>query len=606
MYQESVLKNMKKLNNISVCRISLFILFSLFFDNKYIYILLCLLLLIYSVKESFIYLLLISLILLCNSITIDFIPYGIVERKVNNYFVVDKILYKTEIYSDDINIADIIYTKDGIYYDSIDKLKKNIKFKNNTFNVIYNLKIKNYIYNRIQNFNDKERIGLNKFLYNINNYDDISFNLGYGLSAYYLIKEISKRNKAVGIVFLLTYIVLFYFDPKFYILIIDFILKDNKYYKYWLKLLLIALINNCLFYNYSIIIPLLLSLRNRIDLNIDFKGFLVLIESMIFGYVNLISIIIFKYLIYIQIFLLCFSIILLLFPCFASFYRLLLSIYSSINESSIELRGSITVLGFIIYFLCLYLFKINNENIKIILILFIILSPFNNPFLKISFIDVGQGDSELIRLPFYKGNILIDTGSKYNYFKLKNYLYSESIYKIDYLIITHDDSDHNGNIDSLKNDFKIKNIITIGEDIYLNDLKLKYLYIDDFDNDNDNSLVYWSSINDISFLFTGDISSIAERKLIDKYVQLDVDILKASHHGSNSGNSEYFIANTNPSISIISTSGKYGHPSSETINTFNSFLVDYYITKDVGNVEFYLTRLINILKTQNGDFAIIR
>ena len=161
----------------------------------------------------------------------------------------------------------------------------------------------------------------------------------------------------------------------------------------------------------------------------------------------------------------------------------------------------------------------------------------------------------------------------------------------------------NINIEKIKN---IKNIIIEGKDIGLKYLNLKYLYIDDFDNDNDNSLVYYLNINDIKFLFTGDISSKAEEKLVNRYGDLDIDILKVTHHGSSTGSSEYFIKSILPKISIISTSGQYNHPSNITIENLEKYLSKYYITKDDGTIEIYLTGLINILKSEHGDFVIIR
>lgn len=597
---------MKRLNNISVCRIVLFVIFSIYFNNPYLYVAIGIVLCFYRFKESLIYTALILLIILTNSINIDYIPYGIIEKKQNNYFIVDKILYKTQIENDSLKIGDIIYTNNGTCISSIDKLKKNIKFENTEYKLLYNLKIRYFISNKINSFEDNIKIGLDKFIYNINNYDDISFNLGYGLSIYYLLKAIIKKNKKVGIAVLLIYSILFYFDPKFYLIIIDLLIDNSKTYKLWVKLLIIAILNKCLFYNYSIIIPLLFSLRNYIDINLNFYGYLIIIESILFGYVNLISIFLFKYLIYVQIGLILFSFLVLFMPNLAPIYECVLGIYSLFNDLSFEIRGSITIFGFILYFLIKSRLKSDSELIKTVLVIIVILSPFNNPLLNVSFIDVGQGDSELIKLPFYRGTVLIDTGSKYNYYKLKKYLLSKGIYSIDYLIITHNDSDHNGNLDSLSKDFEIKEIITTGKDIKLDNLSLKYLYITDFDNDNDNSLVYWININGISYLFTGDISSKAERKLINKYGQLDVDVLKASHHGSYTGNSKYLIANCLPKIAIISTSGMYGHPAVQTLNNLDEYLVDYYITKNSGNIEFYMTGLFNVLKTDIGEFAIIR
>ena len=160
--------------------------------------------------------------------------------------------------------------------------------------------------------------------------------------------------------------------------------------------------------------------------------------------------------------------------------------------------------------------SLHSSNLTSSLICLII-SPTNNPYRHITFIDVGQGDSAMIKNPFTHSCILIDTGSRFNYYKLKKFLFKEGIYKIDKLIITHDDSDHNGNIDNLLKDFEIDESVSKGRDIEYGNLLLKYYDLGVFDNDNDNSLVYSLYIDNLNFLFTGDISDIAERELMKRY-----------------------------------------------------------------------------------------
>ncbi|MBQ6126604.1 MAG: MBL fold metallo-hydrolase [Erysipelotrichaceae bacterium] len=111
--------------------------------------------------------------------------------------------------------------------------------------------------------------------------------------------------------------------------------------------------------------------------------------------------------------------------------------------------------------------------------------------------------SNQIRDSLYSTSVLIDTGSSYQYYSLKKKLFCEGIYRIDYLIITHDDEDHNGNIENLKKDFKIMNIVETGVDIDCRRIFLKYYDLCGSDNDNDSSLVYAAWIGSVSFLFTG-------------------------------------------------------------------------------------------------------
>ena len=75
--------------------------------------------------------------------------------------------------------------------------------------------------------------------------------------------------------------------------------------------------------------------------------------------------------------------------------------------------------------------------------------------------EVGEADCHLIKYPYNKNTILIDTGK--NEYKIKNevipYLKSIGIKKIDYLIITHGDEDHIGGSITLRNNFKVKKVI---------------------------------------------------------------------------------------------------------------------------------------------------
>lgn len=597
---------MKKLSNISVSRIILTSIICVIINKPLVYIVCFMYLFLHNYLQAILSVAIIFLLLFTNSFNTDYIPIGIVERKINNYYVIDKLFYKEKIIDENIQIGDVLLTISSEHLEDESNLKKNIKFECKEYNNIYSFKIRRNIYNRIQNTNSDIKDALNKFLYNINNYDDLNFNLGYGLAIYYLIRRISKKSNKIGLVSMFLYSLFFYFDPKFYIFLIDYfidVFKLNN--KFFIKLLVLSLININLLKNYSIIIPLLISLYRETDLNISFNMYLSIIESYAFGYFNLISIFFFKYLIIFQIFLCIFSILILFFPLFSTLYLFLLRVYSLINSINLNIRGQLSFISIILYVLFKNIFNINNYYIKYMLMITLILSPINDPYMSVSFIDVGQGDSILIKTPLVNKNILIDTGSKYNYYKLSKFLYSKGIYKIDYLIITHNDSDHNGNIEMLSKEFKIKNYIDQNTDINISDFSLKNIYLGEFDNDNDSSLVYWTDINGLKFLFTGDISSNAEKILIKNYPNLSVDILKVSHHGSNTATSNEFIQTVLPKIATISTSGMYGHPSKETIQTLNDYKVNIFNTKESRNIEIYLTKLGNLLKTQKGEFVII-
>lgn len=241
--------------------------------------------------------------------------------------------------------------------------------------------------------------------------------------------------------------------------------------------------------------------------------------------------------------------------------------------------------------------------IKIIAIIFLIISFLTmlvrviNPTLKIYFIDVGQGDCTLIITPKGK-KILIDGGEGKNEILLP-YLLDRGINKIDYIIISHFDSDHcNGLIEVMEKIkvgkviiskqpgeseeyrnileiIKRKNIeayvvkaqdrITIEKDLYINILnpagKLE------FNDLNNNAMVAKLIYKNFSMLFTGDIEK-AEENIAQKYKNnLKSTILKVAHHGSKTSTNEEFLKYVEPQIALIGVgeNNKFGHPNQQTI-----------------------------------------
>ena len=244
-----------------------------------------------------------------------------------------------------------------------------------------------------------------------------------------------------------------------------------------------------------------------------------------------------------------------------------------------------------------------KKIIKIIAIIFLIISFSTmlarviNPTLKIYFIDVGQGDCTLIITPKGK-KILIDGGEGKNEILLP-YLLDRGINKIDYIIISHFDSDHcNGLIEVMEKIkvgkvivskqpgeseeyrnileiIKRKNIeacvvkaqdrITIEKDLYINILnpagKLE------FNDLNNNAMVAKLIYKNFSMLFTGDIEK-AEENIAQKYKNnLKSTILKVAHHGSKTSTNEEFLKYVEPQIALIGVgeNNKFGHPNQQTI-----------------------------------------
>lgn len=302
-----------------------------------------------------------------------------------------------------------------------------------------------------------------------------------------------------------------------------------------------------------------------------------------------------------------------------------LALYGA-NLHSLSLTlGKPHILFLMGYFtLLLTIFKMwersNRKQITVFIILFITLSVIDlngkllDPYGKITFIDVGQGDCILIELPFNKGTYLIDTGPRTLNFPTEEwkkkrrtfdtgkdillpFLKSIGIRKIDKLIITHGDLDHIGNAELIIQELIVDELILgtgpIEKEYEQQLVNISYemgIPISEFSSgdfwksgdytfyvlapfgdeqtSNDRSIVIYSEMGGLRWLFTGDLEESGENKLISSFQSLPVDVLKVGHHGSNSSTSEQFLEHIKPKISIISVGNKnkYKHPNKEVVD----------------------------------------
>ncbi|MEI8217191.1 MAG: stalk domain-containing protein [Eubacteriales bacterium] len=223
----------------------------------------------------------------------------------------------------------------------------------------------------------------------------------------------------------------------------------------------------------------------------------------------------------------------------------------------------------------------------------VIVNTIPSPVMKISFIDVGQGDSIFIDYGDYE--ILIDAGTSDYGDKVANYIKPFVQGDLDVLVATHVHADHIGGLPKVIDTFQIDNIIDSGETYttatYLNyyaaaisepncnftsDSKMtfnmgknatfKIIELgDNYADSNDNSVVSMVKYNNIEVLLMGDLSSTVENANLSKFS--DVDILKAGHHGSRTSTSSVFLDTTKPETIIISAglNNTYGHPHPESL-----------------------------------------
>ena len=397
----------------------------------------------------------------------------------------------------------------------------------------------------------------------------------------------------------------------FSITITFFITLSNKYLtnkSYFKKILIIS------FISFLSSLPILASYFFKIN-------FLSLVLNIIF--VPFVSIILFPL-----------GLITFIFPFIDTFYFKLINVF----ELIVTLLDKIKILSFalakpniimiILYYLVLYMMiKVNKKYIIIyLIILFFNLNMrffITNSF--VTFLDVEQGDSVFMILPKGK-TILIDTGGKYmsDYSIVKNktipYLNSLGINKINSLVLTHGDYDHMGEAINLVENFKVEKVIfncgefndleqelikvldkkkipyySCVEELNIDDNKLYFLNNKDYGNENDNSSIIYTQLNNHKFLFMGDAGVEVEEELIEKFNLQNIAVLKVGHHGSKTSSSKEFINEINPKYSVISVgkNNRYGHPNKEVLNNLEAFKI--YRTDQDGSIMF---------KIKNNKFKI--
>lgn len=227
---------------------------------------------------------------------------------------------------------------------------------------------------------------------------------------------------------------------------------------------------------------------------------------------------------------------------------------------------------------------------------------------EVHFLDVGQADSTLIKLPTGE-NILIDGGNRDDKDYILDYLSRVGVEHIDVMVATHPHEDHIGSLKDVLSAVDTDTILLPNTDadtmVYTNllyaieesgakeerilgqgsmevgDVLFEILGpVKEYDDKNNSSIVIKMTHGENSFLFTGDIEKEAESDILETGVSLRADVLKVAHHGSKTSSIDDFLEAVSPDIAVIhvGTDNTYGLPSDITIEKLNSMNLQLYRT----------------------------
>ena len=562
-----------------------------------------------------------------------------VDNTIPNTFNYKKYLKSKEIYLIMNTNEYKIYKNNNIFYKLKNKIISSInKRENKDYYLMFILGNKEDLDPNIYNS------------YKINGITHLFAISGMHISMLILIlKKLKIKNKFI-VLFLYLYSFLVMFTPSVLRVTVFYTLKNLKIFNniantillYYVAGILILFNPNIIYdvgFQYSFVITFgLFMFKPKGIINLSILTFVLSLPITLYNNYefNLLSILINILIVpFVANFLYPFLLLSYIFSFFEPILSLLIYILENINiflnNFTINiLVGKINIIFVVLYYSIFYLFyKFKDKRLLILLFIIIFVSKYKYSFdnsYYVYYLDVGQGDSSVIITPKSKEVIMIDTGGKISYRKeswqekdhLNNYsdnliLFFKSlgISKIDKLILTHGDFDHMGEAANLVENFKVEKVIfNCGEfndleqdlikvlekrkipyyncikELNIDDNKLYFLNNKDYGNENDNSSVIYTELNNHKLLFMGDAGVTTEKEILKKYNLLNIDVLKVGHHGSKTSSSREFINKINPKNSIISVgkNNRYGHPNKEVLDNLKEIKI--YRTDQDGSIMF--------------------
>ena len=255
--------------------------------------------------------------------------------------------------------------------------------------------------------------------------------------------------------------------------------------------------------------------------------------------------------------------------------------------------------------------------------------------LVVHMIDVGQADCFLLVQDGMTA--MVDCGTRSSGKDAVKYLNNLGITKIDYVIGTHPHDDHMGGMYDVITNFEIGKVIIPdsrdgditanwymklmnelntgnyevqyareGDVFNLQDATMLVLAAEtDVSNTNNYSIVLKVSFGQMDMIMTGDAETEIEEKILESGANIDAEILKAGHHGSDTSNSEEFVDAISPDYVLISAGlgNKYEHPIKEIMERFEERNIEVYRTDESGSVVITITTDSVSFSCEPGDYV---
>nr|WP_040340528.1 DNA internalization-related competence protein ComEC/Rec2 [Fictibacillus macauensis] len=276
-----------------------------------------------------------------------------------------------------------------------------------------------------------------------------------------------------------------------------------------------------------------------------------------------------------------------------------------------------------------------------VLLLLLVLLHYHLPMFdsrgKVTFLNVGQGDSILVEMPRHSAVYLIDTGGVVSFQReawrkrKKTYdlakrvilpaLKARGIHKLTKLILTHGHHDHIGSAQTILTKFPVEEVIyPVGalqkqeEKEVLQTALERHVAVKvvrrgmswragegmfsvlspkgEEASYNARSIVLRAELEGHSFLFSGDMEREGEEQVVASGQPIRAEVLKVGHHGSHTSSTEPYIKAVSPAFAVISVGRRnlYRHPNADVLDRLNNQGITILRTDEVGDIECMLEK----------------